>query len=156
MMTYLVHFPIQALQYLLTPYHATQPDMKVLKYTEPATVGSGEPDRTVTTTVHAYDQSQLRNQFKSQLIGVAMMAFMHLYMRYTNPLIIQSIIPLKTALESNLVKVHIRGQQATGELARPWKAGGGLLAGLQPGEVKTDKKSVEAAERSGRGGAKEE
>ena len=130
--------------------------MKVLKYTEPATVGSGEKDKTVTTTVHAYDRSQLRNQYKSQFIGIAMMSFMHLYMRYTNPLIIQSIIPLKTAFESNLIKVHIFGQQATGELARPWKASGGLLAGLQPGEVKTDKKSVEAAERSGRGGAKEE
>ena len=84
------------------------------------------------------------------------MAFMHLYLRYTNPLVIQSIIPLKTAVESNLVKVHVRGQPAAGELARPWKAAGGMFAALQPGEVKTDKKSVEAGERAGRGGAKEE
>lgn len=118
-------------------------------------MGSTDEPKLITTTVHAYDTQQLRALYKSQLMGVGMMAVMHLYFKYTNPLLIQSIIPLKSALEGNLVKIHIFGRPASGDLKRPFKAAGGFLSGMQ-GEVKGDKKSVEAAERSGRGGVKDE
>jgi hypothetical protein len=118
-------------------------------------MGSGEEPKLVTTTVNEYDNTQLMALYKSQLMGVAMMAFMHIYMKYTNPLLIQSIIPLKGAFEGNLVKVHLLGQAAAGELKRPWKAAAGF-AGMGQSEIKSDKASVEAAEKSGRGGAKEE
>lgn len=132
-------------------------DMTVLKYVEPAPMGSTEEAKAVTTTVHAYDMQQLRSLFKSQLMGVGMMGVMHIYFKYTNPLLIQSIIPLKGAFEGNLVKVHLFGTPAVGELKRPWKAAGGIMGAMQGGnEIKTDKKSIEAAERAGRGGAKEE
>ncbi|KAM0720906.1 hypothetical protein Q7P37_003191 [Cladosporium fusiforme] len=135
-------------------------DMTVLKYVEPSPMGSTEEPKVVTTTVHAYDQQQLRGLFKAQVMGVGMMGVMHLYFQYTNPLLIQSIIPFKGALEGNLVKVHVFGQPAAGELKRPWKAAGGLggmMGGAGgAGDIKTDKKSIEAAERAGRGGAKEE
>lgn len=130
-------------------------DLTTLKYLEPAQVGSGEEPKLVTTTIQEYDNSQLQSLYKSQAMGVAMMAFMHLYMKYTNPLLMQSIIPVKGAFESNLVKVHMFGTPATGDLKRPWKAAGGMM-GMGGGEIKTDKASIEAAERAGRGGAKEE
>lgn len=142
-----------------TPILTITTDMTVLKYVEPSPMGSTEEPKVVTTTVHAYDQQALRALFKSQLMGVGMMGVMHLYFHYTNPLLIQSIIPFKGALEGNLVKVHVFGQPASGELKRPWKAAGGLggmMGGAGAGDVKTDKKSIEAAERAGRGGAKEE
>lgn len=119
-------------------------------------MGSSEEGKLVTTTVHAYDKSQLKQLMRSQMMGVGMMAFMHLYMKYTNPLLIQSIIPLKSALESNLAKIYVFGQPATGDLKRPFKAGGGLMSGLQSGPAQSDKKAVEAAERAGHGGVKEE
>jgi hypothetical protein len=131
-------------------------DLTTLKYVEPAPVGSSEEPKLVTTTINAYDSSQLKQLFRSQAMGVAMMAFMHLYMKYTNPLLVQSIIPLKSALESNLAKIHIFGQPASGDLKRPFKAAAGFMSSLQGGGVQSDKKSVEAAERAGRGGAKEE
>ncbi|PVI03446.1 inorganic phosphate transport PHO88 [Periconia macrospinosa] len=131
-------------------------DMTVLKYVEPAPMGSGEEPKYVATTVKAYDLQQLKSLFKAQLMGVGMMGFMHIYMKYTNPLLIQSIIPLKGAFEGNLVKIHLFGQPATGDLQRPFKASGGLMGAMQGGEIKTDKKSVEAAERAGRGGVKDE
>ncbi|PSN71077.1 inorganic phosphate transport PHO88 [Corynespora cassiicola Philippines] len=131
-------------------------DMTVVKYVEPAPVGSGEEPKFVATTVKAYDLGQLRQLFKAQLMGVGMMAVMHFYFKYTNPLLIQSIIPLKGAFEGNLVKVHLFGKPATGDLQRPWKAAGGLMGAMQGGEIKTDKKSIEAAERAGRGGVKDE
>jgi len=131
-------------------------DMTTLKYVEPAPMGSSEEGKLVTTTVHAYDKGQLKNLMRSQMMGVAMMGFMHLYMKYTNPLLIQSIIPLKGALESNMAKIYLYGQPAVGDLKRPFKAGGGLMSGLQSGPAQSDKKAVEAAERAGRGGVKEE
>lgn len=119
-------------------------------------MGSTEEPKAVTTTIHAYDLQQLKALFKAQVMGVGMMAVMHIYFKYTNPLLIQSIIPLKGAFEGNLIKIHLFGQPAVGELKRPFKAAAGFMGAMQGGEVKTDKKSVEAAEKSGRGGAKEE
>lgn len=119
-------------------------------------MGSGEEPKFVATTVKAYDLQKLRELFKAQLMGVGMMGVMHIYFKYTNPLLIQSIIPLKGAFEGNLVKIHLLGQPATGELARPWKTSGGMMGAMSGGEIKTDKKSIEAAERAGRGGVKDE
>ena len=131
-------------------------DKTTLKYVEPAPMGSSEEGKLVTTTVHAYDTQQLRNAFRAQLMGVGMMAFMHLYMKYTNPLLIQSIIPVKSALESNLAKIYVFGQPAIGDLKRPFKQANGFMSSMQQGGVQSDKKAVEAAERAGRGGVKEE
>jgi hypothetical protein len=131
-------------------------DMTVVKYVEPAPMGSGDEPKFVATTVKAYDLSQLKQLFKSQVMGMGMMGVMHIYFKYTNPLLIQSILPLKGAFEGNLVKVHLLGQPATGDLARPWKAAAGFMGAMQGGEIKTDKKSIEAAERAGRGGVKDE
>ncbi|BAE58384.1 inorganic phosphate transporter Pho88 [Aspergillus flavus] len=128
-------------------------DMATLKYVEPAPLGSNEEPRPVTTTNMEYDQGQLRQLFKGQLMGVGMMCVMHLYFKYTNPLLIQSIIPLKSALESNLVKIHVFGKPATGDLARPFKAANSFL---NQGQIKSDKASVENAEKNWRGGVKEE
>jgi hypothetical protein len=130
-------------------------DLTTLKYVEPAPMGSAEEPKLVTTTVHQYDVEQMKSLYKGQLMGVGMMAVMHLYMKYTNPLLIQSIIPLKSAFESNEVKIWLFGQPASGDLKRPFKAAAGLMSGLSGAPV-SDKKSLEAAERSGRGGAKEE
>lgn len=72
---------------------------------------------------------------------------------------IQSILPLKGVFEANLVKIHLFGTPASGDLKRPFKAAsGGFMSAMQGGggEIKTDKASIEAAERAGRGGAKEE
>ena len=70
------------------------------------------------------------------------------------------IIPVKSAFEAKLVQIHIFGKLPIGDLKRPWKAGGGLMEQFQggggTGDVKSDKGAIEEAERSGRGGAKEE
>ncbi|KAN0068990.1 phosphate transporter [Elaphomyces granulatus] len=130
-------------------------DMKLIKYVEPAPMGSGEEPRPVTTTVMDYDKQQLRSMFRSQMIAIGMMAVMHLYFKYTNPLLIQSIIPVKSTFEANLVKIYVFGRPAVGDLQRPFKSAPGLF-GMGQGEVKSDKASVENAEKNWRGGVKEE
>jgi len=129
-------------------------DMTTLKYVEPAAPLSGEPEKLVTTTISQYDETQLKSAYKGILTGVAMVGFMHLYMKYTNPLLIQSIIPLKSALEGKLAQIHLFGSPAVGDLKRPWKATS--FMGTAGGETKSDKKSIEQAEKTFRGGAKEE
>jgi len=129
-------------------------DLTIIKYVEPPPMGSAEEPKSVTTTVAEYDRQQLRSLIRAQLMGVGMMAVMHFYFKYTNPLIIQSVIPLKSAFEGNLVKVHLLGNPAVGDLKRPWKTNSGLMGAMTGGEVKTDKKSIEKAER--KGGSKEE
>ena len=116
-------------------------------------MGSGEEPRPVTTTNMDYDRQQLRQLIRGQLIGVGMMGVMHLYFKYTNPLLIQSIMPLKSAFESNLVKIHVFGKPATGDLQRPFKAANSFM---NQNQVKSDKASVEQAEKNWRGGVKEE
>ncbi|CAF9933401.1 hypothetical protein IMSHALPRED_009342 [Imshaugia aleurites] len=131
-------------------------DLTTLKYVEPPPMGSAEEPKLITTTVHSYDLQQLKGMYKSQLMGVGMMGFMHLYMKYTNPLLIQSIIPLKGAFEGNLIKIHLFGQPAIGDLKRPWKSAGGMMGMGGGGDPKADKKSIEQAEKAGSGGVKEE
>ncbi len=108
-------------------------------------MGSTEEPKVITTTIHAYDLSQLKALYKSQVMGIAMMAGMHLYMKYTNPLLIQSIIPLKGAFEGNLIKIHLWGKPAEGDLKRPFKAAPGLMSALQgeSGAATTDAKKAE-------------
>ena len=130
-------------------------DLTTLKYVEPAPMGSGDEPKLITTTVHSYDMQQLRSMFKSQFMGIAMMGVMHIYFKFTNPLLVQSIIPLKGAFEGNLIKIHLFGQPAIGDLKRPWKAAGGFM-GMGGDGPKSDKKSIEAAEKAGSGGVKEE
>lgn len=143
-------------------------DMTTLKYVEPPQMGAAETEpKLVTTTIYGYDVTQLRQLWKSQLMGVGMMAVMHIYFKFTNPLLIQSILPLKGAFEGNLVKIHVLSKPAAGDLKRPWKAAGaggaGFLGGLLGGgqdtgknEIRSDKATVEAFEARGTGGAKEE
>jgi hypothetical protein len=123
--------------------------MTTLKYVEQPQMGSTEEPKLVTTTNHKYDVEQMKALYKAQLMGVGMMGVMHLF--------IQSIIPLKGAFEGNMVKIWLFGQPAVGDLKRPFKVAPGLMSGLTGGAAPTqDKKTLEAAEKAGRGGAKEE
>merc|ERR1712080_381559 len=133
-------------------------DLTTIKYVEPANPMSGETEpRAVVTTVKEYDLQQVNSQVKGIFTGLAMMGFMHLYMKYTNPLIMQSVSGVKSALESNIVKIHLYGSPATGDLKRPFKTAPGFMEMLTGGAgVQTDKASVESAEVSGAGGIKQD
>ncbi|KAI5800147.1 inorganic phosphate transporter Pho88 [Peziza echinospora] len=132
-------------------------DLTTLKYTEPAPPMSTEPPKLITTTIRGHDETQLRAAYKSVAMGVGMMVVMHVYFKYTNPLLIQSVLPLKAVFENKLVQIHVLGHPASGDLKRPWKAAGNPFAALTGGGApSTDKKGVEEAERKGTGGAKEE
>lgn len=134
-------------------------DLTTLKYVEPANAMAGETEpKAVVTTVKEYDLKQINSQIKSVFTSLAMMGFMHVYMKYTNPLVMQSVSSVKSALEANIVKIHLFGTPASGDLKRPFKAAPGFLQALSGAQedVKTDKHSIENAEISGAGGIKED
>ncbi|EDO17007.1 hypothetical protein Kpol_1065p22 [Vanderwaltozyma polyspora DSM 70294] len=131
-------------------------DLTTLKYVVPANPMSNEGEKLETTTVKDYDLKQIDSSIKSIYSGIAMMGFMHFYMKYTNPLFMQSISPVKSALESNLVKIHIFNKPAVGDLKRPFKAPSMFGGFGGSNDNKTDKKTIEEAEKAGLGGVKAE
>lgn len=130
-------------------------DLTTMKYVQPASgFDPSSGGKLIVTTVRDYDLEQVNSAVKGMFSGIAMMGFMHLYMKYTNPLLMQSIMPVKSAFEQKIVKLHVFGSPATGELKRPFKTQ--AMFGGATGDIKTDKKSIEEAEKSGSGGIKEE
>ncbi|CCM07137.1 uncharacterized protein FIBRA_09473 [Fibroporia radiculosa] len=120
-------------------------DMTVLKYVEPANPMAGKEDgQLVTTTVKDYDLSETSKLIRGALIGVAMMAFMHGYMRYTQPLFVQALMGLKNLYDAKPVAIHILGKPAEGDLKRPFKTGGFMGAAADP---QTDKAAIDQAEK---------
>lgn len=78
-------------------------------------------------------------------MGIAIMGFLHVYMKYTQPLFIQALMGLKNLYDAKPVSIHILGRAAEGDLKRPFKAGGGLFGGA--GEPQTDKAAIDEAEK---------
>lgn len=73
------------------------------------------------------------------------MGFLHFYFKFTQPLVLQSILPWKNLFTMAVVQIRIFGYAAEGKLARPWKAPnpfGDLMA--QMDENATEKKDDDA------------
>ncbi|KAF8735516.1 hypothetical protein AX14_001948 [Amanita brunnescens Koide BX004] len=119
-------------------------DQTVLKYVEPASPMSQEQGQLVTTTVRDYDLSETSKLLRGVFIGIAMMAVMHGYFRYTQPLFIQALMGLKGLYDAKLVSIYILGKPAEGDLARPFKAAS--MFGAQAGP-QTDAASIAEAEK---------
>lgn len=71
-------------------------------------------------------------------MGIAMMVFLHGYMKYTQPLFIQSLMGVKALYDSNEVAIHVLGKQAVGDLQRPFKAPPGLFGRESPSFLSCD------------------
>ncbi|AET38955.1 Snd3p Ecym_3472 [Eremothecium cymbalariae DBVPG len=131
-------------------------DLTTLKYVLPANIFSGQKEEQLkVTTVRDYDLEQIDTSIKSIYTGLMMMGFLHIYMKYTNPLLMQSISPVKAALEHSEVRIHLFGKPATGDLKRPFTQAGLFNMGGSD-KPKTDKQSIETAEKAGKGGLKAE
>jgi len=128
-------------------------DLTTLKYVEPKSPMAQEPGALVTTTYRDYDLQQTSVLLRGAYMGVAMMAFMHLYLKYTQPLFMQALMGLKGVYDAKPIAIHILGKPAEGDLKRPFKTGGGMFGAT--GEPATDRAAIEEAEKKV-GGKKEE
>ncbi|KAL9932227.1 hypothetical protein V8E36_008999 [Tilletia maclaganii] len=107
-------------------------DLTVLKYVEPKNPMSQEPGELITTTHRDYDLADVRKAMRGIVMGMLMVGVMHGYLKYTNPLVIQSILPIKNALESKQALLWIWNQPATGDLKRPFKVANSLFGAAAP------------------------
>jgi len=127
-------------------------DQTVLKYVEPKGPMSTEPGSLVATTFRDYDLAETSKLVRGVYMGVAMMAFLHGYMRFNPPLFIQGLMALKGLYDAKPVAIYLLGKPATGDLKRPFKAGGMFGAA---GDPATDAAAVKEAEGKP-GGKKDE
>ena len=80
-------------------------DVSVLVYTE-QTSPFDPAIETVTTTVREHDAKQVQTLLFQTCLGVAIVAFMHLKWGYLRPLLLQSVLGLRTVFATPLVQVN--------------------------------------------------
>ncbi|KAJ4001535.1 inorganic phosphate transporter [Lentinula boryana] len=121
-------------------------DQTVLKYVEPpSAMAPQEEGKLVTTTVRDYDLAEVSKLLRAVYMGILMMAFLHGYMKFTQPLFIQSLMGLKGLYDAKPLAIHILGKPAEGELKRPFKAAPGFFAASS--DPQTDKAAITEAEK---------
>ncbi|KAK0485032.1 inorganic phosphate transporter [Armillaria novae-zelandiae] len=145
-------FIILGIYYYVSMTIKRKNDQTVLKYVEPSTPMSGEEGKLVTTTVRDYDLVETSKLLRSVYMGIAMMGFLHGYMKFTQPLFIQSLMGLKNLYDAKLVAIHLFGKPAEGDLKRPFKSPPGLFGGATGPQ--TDNAAITEAEK--RVGSKKE
>ncbi|KAI8987961.1 inorganic phosphate transporter Pho88 [Mycotypha africana] len=98
-------------------------DNTTLVYTPPAAPGAaaGAVPETVTTTVKDYDVSQVKQFIQSTLTSVVIISVMHWQFKFTQPLLMQSIVPFKNLLTHKIALIHLWGDAPEGGLARPFQ-----------------------------------
>ncbi|KAG0244622.1 hypothetical protein BGW41_006861 [Actinomortierella wolfii] len=126
-------------------------DTTVLKYVEQPKPFSQDQPKLITTTNMEYDLEQNAQSKKQALIGLGLMMFLHFQFGVIRPLVIQSILPIKNALESKWAQVHLFGKAAEGDLRRPWKPAnpfGGLTGEDQQQSEAAEKAQIKKLEKA--------
>ena len=113
-----------------TVHRRARPDTSILKKNAPSPKGPDAQTETVVMTVHYHDSKELQKMMKNQLIDVGIMAVVHLYLGKSAPMIAQSIIPVKRAIQSNLAQIHLFGKPPIGNLERPFNPPRGILSAV--------------------------
>jgi len=138
---------ILGLYYYISMVIKKKNDQTVLKYVEPPSPMSPDTEgKLVTTTVRDYDLAEVSKLLRAVYMGVLMMVFLHGYMKFTQPLFIQSLMALKGLYDAKPIAIHILGKPAEGELKRPFKAAPSLFGGAAGGP-QTDKAAISEAEK---------
>ncbi|THH03208.1 hypothetical protein EW145_g6440 [Phellinidium pouzarii] len=142
-----VQLIVLAVYYYISMKIKQKNDQTVLKYVEPASPMSQEPSgNLVTTTVRDYDLGEVSKLVRSVYMGLAMMGFLHVYMKFTQPLFIQGLMGLKSLYDAKPVAIYIFGKPAEGDLKRPFKIGPSMFGGAG-GDPQTDKAAIDEAEK---------
>ncbi|KAJ3309040.1 hypothetical protein HDU76_003744 [Blyttiomyces sp. JEL0837] len=100
---------------------------------------------TVNTTNQGHDLKKSYEQFQQILLQIIVMALLHFRFGYIRPLLIQTVLGLRSISINPLFEVYILGKDdKEGDLKRPWKAP--MMQGLETPRVATPKE-VKAQEK---------
>ncbi|KAI9475923.1 MAG: inorganic phosphate transporter Pho88 [Benjaminiella poitrasii] len=142
---------VVALAYGLITLIRKKNDTTVLTYNAPqkpsmtASTESSAP-QTITTTVRDYDVDQVKQFIQSTFTSVIIISVMHFQFKFTQPLLMQSILPIKNLLTHKEALIHLWGDAPEGNLARPFVADNPLggLANLLGGGNSNDAAAANA------------
>jgi len=113
---------ILAVLYFVKTKIEANPNNTIIEYEDAAPSFSqptgGQKKR---VTVQEYDLTEWKNQFKQTLIPLAIITGLHLYAGFTQPLIIQTLLPWKNLYSTPIVQIYLLGKPAEGANARPFK-----------------------------------
>ncbi|TFK16964.1 hypothetical protein FA15DRAFT_552939, partial [Coprinopsis marcescibilis] len=73
------------------------------------------------TTVGNYDLQEISKLLHASYMGLAMMAVMHFYFKFTQPLFVQSLMRLKSLYNAKEVAIHLLDKEAMGDLQKLFK-----------------------------------
>jgi hypothetical protein len=93
-------------------------DQTKLTYSEPKPSFQNEDPELIETTFMEYDIKQLKQLLTQTAIGVLIISFMYYKWGYLRPLLLQSVLGLKSFFGTPIVEVHILGK----DKKRPWVA----------------------------------
>lgn len=83
--------------------------------------GATAPE-TITTTIKDYDVDQLKQFIQSTMTSIVIISVMHFQFKFTQPLLMQSILPIKNLITHKEALIHLWGDAPEGPLARPFVA----------------------------------
>ena len=118
-------------------------DTTLIEVITPKTLA--EPEKKEKMTVTQYDQAQLRKLAGSIIMPLLIISLMHFKWQFIRPLVLQAIMMPMNLSKSQLVKIHMLGQKAEGDLERPWTPPKSPFAALFDGEAKQEKAKAKKA-----------
>lgn len=86
------------------------------------TMGVCRPPTVVEMTIEEYDLLKIKEFAKQSLISIVILGTLHYKYEFIQPLLIQSILPLKAAFSLPIFQIHLFKKPAVGALLRPFKA----------------------------------
>lgn len=88
------------------------------------------PPTTSHSSIRAYDISQVHSQLQGTVVGVFFMLLLHRWIGAVQPLIMQTVVPWKGFLTSQLVRIWAYGEEPNESLRRPFQPPKSPLADL--------------------------
>ncbi|KAI8641507.1 inorganic phosphate transporter [Parasitella parasitica] len=120
---------VVAMAYGLIALIKKKNDSTSLTYDAPKKPGQSEgAPTTITTTVKDYDVDQVKQFIQSTLTSIVIISVMHWQFKFTQPLLMQSILPVKNLLTHKEALIHLWGDAPEGNLVRPFVADNPLSA----------------------------
>ncbi|GAN11200.1 inorganic phosphate transporter pho88 [Mucor ambiguus] len=114
---------VVAMAYGLITLIKKKNDTTSLTYDAPKKPGQAEgAPETITTTVRDYDVDQVKSFIQSTVTSILIISVMHWQFKFTQPLLMQSILPIKNLLTHKEALIHLWGDAPEGNLSRPFAA----------------------------------
>eukprot|EP01013_Petalomonas_cantuscygni_P005841 TRINITY_DN16635_c0_g1_i1.p1 TRINITY_DN16635_c0_g1~~TRINITY_DN16635_c0_g1_i1.p1 ORF type:complete len:237 (+),score=38.46 TRINITY_DN16635_c0_g1_i1:56-712(+) len=92
--------------------------------------GSGV-SKTKMMSIEEHDLEKVQEQVKKLAMGFVITGIVHYFWNFGPPLLIQAVMTPLQLYMSPMFKVLFMGQEATGDLARPWREAAGGIPGMK-------------------------